>query len=253
MNELVIPANQQLAKMTKSVNAKLARFEKMLGQAQKEAVEIGKELTGFRAFIQENSIEGGFDGWLRNSFRWSRSQAYRLIDVGERYSECPNLGHYDTSALYLLAAPGTPETATEEAKTLVEQGGFVDYTTASEIVDKHKSVSAEPPYADDKEDEAKDDGQKRSRSRNRRATQPKWEYRCRNGSLYVSVAGTDDPAVAKEALAEALARISTQTHEQLVVAVMPPEGVAFGLLDAEEKLEVDDEGNIVRSTEGTTP
>jgi hypothetical protein len=136
---------------------------------------------------------------------------------------------------------------------VVEQGGFVDYTTASEIVEKHKEVPAEPPYAEEEADEEEEAGEKRSRTRNRRTKPPMWEYVCRNGSVYVTVAGTADPAVAKDALTEALARVTSQIHEQTTVAVLPPEGVAFGLLEEDVELTTDEDGNIVPFENGKTP
>jgi len=66
----------------------------------------------------------------------------------------------------------------------------------------------------------------------------------------VLVTGTREPAVAKEALTEALTRITSQIQEQTTVALLPPEGMSVGLLDQE--LEVDEQGNLILVTKRST-
>lgn len=129
--------------MTREINGRCARLKKMLGEVQVEVVGIGKDLIAIRAFIQERKVPGGFDGWLSQDFEWSRSQAYRFIDVANEFGDCPNLGHYDQSALYLLAAPGTPQGAREDAKQIADSGDFVDYGTATTLIDRYKDESQE--------------------------------------------------------------------------------------------------------------
>jgi hypothetical protein len=133
----------ELKAMTMAVNGRCAKLKKMLGEAQAEVVGIGKDLIVIRAYLQENKVPGGFDGWLACDFEWSRSQAYRLIDIAKEFGACPNLGHYDQSAMYLLAAPGTPQEAREEAKHVADSGDFVDYSTAATLIDKYKTDAHE--------------------------------------------------------------------------------------------------------------
>lgn len=123
----------------KAVNMRCARLRKMLGEVQAEVVGIGKDLIEIRLYLNENKVPGGFDGWVAREFEGSRTQAYRYIDAANQFGDCPNLGQYDQSAMYLLAAPGTPQEAREEAKQLAESGEFVDYTTAARVIEKHKA------------------------------------------------------------------------------------------------------------------
>jgi len=128
-----------LETMTSAVNSRCATLIRLLGEAQAELVGIGRDLIEIRSYIQERKVPGGFDGWLSRDFKWSRSQAYRFIDIAKEFSDCPNLGHYDQSAMYLLAAPGTPQAAKDEAKERAATGDFVDHATAALIIDKHKA------------------------------------------------------------------------------------------------------------------
>lgn len=127
-----------LEAMTRGVNRRCASLRKKLGEAHAEAVGIGTELIAIRKHIQDNKVPGGFDGWIANEFDWSRSQAYRLIEIATVFGDCPNLGHYDQSAMYQLAAPGTPQEARDEARQLADAGKYVDYTTASDLINKVK-------------------------------------------------------------------------------------------------------------------
>ena len=59
---------------------------------------------------------GKFGEWLQAEFEWSLSAATKFMQVGERFKNVnfTNLS-VAPSALYLLAAPSTPEEAREEA------------------------------------------------------------------------------------------------------------------------------------------
>lgn len=149
-----------LVGLTRAVNQRCAKVRKMLGEIQSEIVEIGKELMVIRAHLQENRVPGGFDSWVASDFEESRSQAYRYVAVATVFGDCPNLGQYDLSAMYLLAAPGTPQEAREEARQLAESGEFVDYTTAARIIEKHKAdAQTETEIDDDTDPEESDEDQ----------------------------------------------------------------------------------------------
>jgi len=61
----------ELDAMTTAVNRRCATLTQMLGQAQAEVVGIGQDLIAIRAYIQEQKVPGGFDGWLSRDFKWS--------------------------------------------------------------------------------------------------------------------------------------------------------------------------------------
>ncbi len=65
--------------------------------------EVGQKLVDVR-----NRLEyGQFNLWLKAEFQWSRSTAYKYINIFESFGSCPKFGQLDIaiSALYLLAAP----------------------------------------------------------------------------------------------------------------------------------------------------
>lgn len=87
----------------------------------------------------------GFVEYVNSKPGLSNGTAYRMIDVARMF---PNLGNIDAgpSALYLLAAPSTPETARQEALERAEAGESVTYTAAREIVDFHRQDVPAPSW-----------------------------------------------------------------------------------------------------------
>jgi len=64
-----------------------------------------------------------------------------MMDVSEKFKSV-NLADLDIqdSALYLLAAPSTPEPARQEALDKAEQGETVTHQQAKELIDAHKQI-----------------------------------------------------------------------------------------------------------------
>ncbi|NJL61676.1 MAG: DUF3102 domain-containing protein [Methylacidiphilales bacterium] len=94
-------------------------IREQLRRTAQDIWEIGQRLAEVRAQLKH----GQFDAWLKAEFGWSRRTAYNFINVYETFGNRANLAQIDiaTSALYLLAAPSTPEKFREqyidEAKT----------------------------------------------------------------------------------------------------------------------------------------
>lgn len=181
---MVDPATNEalplLVGMTKAVNQRCARLKNMLGEAQTEVVGIGKDLIAIRAHLQENKVPGGFDGWLSREFDWSRSQAYRFIDIAKEFGEYPNLGHYDQSAMYLLAAPSTPQAAKDDAKQIAGTGEFVDYSTAATLIEKYKTECQDNTQTESGGTDEKTQADKSKKPKSKRRTSP--TTRCRKAS-----------------------------------------------------------------------
>jgi hypothetical protein len=60
--------------------------------------------------------EGGFEGWVESRLRYSRTTAYNLLTVHERFGESvQSLDTLPRSVLYLLARPSTPDEVRQEA------------------------------------------------------------------------------------------------------------------------------------------
>lgn len=97
---------------------------------------IGEKLADVRDRLQHNK-SGGFDGWIEKEFGLGRSAAYRFINVYERFANRPNLGQLEvaTSALYLLAAPSTPDDVVDQVIQRAESGEKITHKDARQAVD----------------------------------------------------------------------------------------------------------------------
>ncbi|MDB9371995.1 DUF3102 domain-containing protein [Nodularia sphaerocarpa] len=101
------------------VEQRTSEIREQLRKTAQDIWEIGESLAEVRAQLKH----GQFETWLKAEFGWSRRTAYNFINVYETFGNRANLAQIDiaTSALYLLAAPSTPENLREqylqEAKT----------------------------------------------------------------------------------------------------------------------------------------
>ncbi|MCC5602095.1 DUF3102 domain-containing protein [Nostoc favosum] len=111
--ELLTPEQRTL------VEQHTTEIREQLRRTAQDIWEIGQRLAEVRSKLKH----GQFDTWLKAEFGWSRRTAYNFINVYETFGNRANLAQIDiaTSALYLLAAPSTPqklrEQYLEEAKT----------------------------------------------------------------------------------------------------------------------------------------
>ena len=84
---------------------------------------IAERLAEAHELFRYRRDEGGFAGWVEKRLRYSRATAYRLLDVHEKLGDkASQIETLSKSALYLLAAPSTPDEVREEAIERVEAG-----------------------------------------------------------------------------------------------------------------------------------
>ena len=106
-------------------------------------VEIGKKLIE----VKKRLKHGRFGIWLLTEFYWDERTARRFMSVAESLghkSDILSKANFAPSALYLLAAPSTPETARAEALARAEAGEAITVTVAKEIKRKHPRTVAKP-------------------------------------------------------------------------------------------------------------
>ena len=111
--------------------------------AHESRIEIGKRLIEIKDVLEY----GQFGEWCETEFQMSQRSAQRMMQVAEAFD-----GKYDTvslltdSALYLLAAPSTPEEAREE---VIEQakatGHSPTQTEVKAVIDSHKPAKPSQP------------------------------------------------------------------------------------------------------------
>lgn len=120
------------------VQSKTSELKSLMRRSVQDIIEIGQKLTE----VKQQLGYGNFRNWLKAEFDWGIWTATKFMQVAEKF-ECVNFTHLDiaASALYLLAAPSTPDIARKEALELATQGKTVSYTKAKTIVAQHKEVA----------------------------------------------------------------------------------------------------------------
>lgn len=110
------------------VQQKTDELKQLLRNAAQNIYDIGGKLADVRDKLQHNKA-GGFDGWLAAEFGMSRRTAYNFIGVYEAFSNRANFAQLNiaASALYLLAAPSTPDEVRDAMLAKAEAGEPVTY------------------------------------------------------------------------------------------------------------------------------
>lgn len=141
MTQLALFNYDQLDAETRIITQQRAGEIKTLMRATAENImQVGEKLLE----VQVKLGNGQFDAWLQAEFDWSRRTAYNFIGVHKQFRGRANFAQMDvaTSALYLLAAPSTPESAVDEVLSRAEAGERISHTEAKAIVTEHKAAVA---------------------------------------------------------------------------------------------------------------
>ena len=98
-------------------------------------IEIGSKLVE----VKRQLGHGHFCAWVKAEFGWSHSTALNYMRTSETFGgQIHNGCEFSLTALYLLAAPSTPEAARQEALDRAGDGEQIDFNKASQIVQTHK-------------------------------------------------------------------------------------------------------------------
>ena len=102
--------------------------------------EIGQRLI----IVKERLGHGRFGSWLETEFEWSQDTASNFINVAKKFGNLPNFSEFDmaASALYMLAAPSTPDAARDEALARAKAGESITKKTAKSIKQKYTPAAA---------------------------------------------------------------------------------------------------------------
>jgi len=121
------------------VQQRTGEIKERLKRSAQDIWEIGQKLADVRSRLKH----GQFEAWLKAEFNWSRRTAYNFISVYETFDQCANLAQLDiaTSALYLLAAPSTPETIKEEYIQRAQKGETITHKDLQKAIETDKSSS----------------------------------------------------------------------------------------------------------------
>jgi hypothetical protein len=133
-------ADESLAEQLEPIAQKIELLETAaILQIASEAAKIREHFRYWRA-------EGGYTGYMKRRLGYSSSSAYRLLDVHTRFGG--NVSQIwerlPVSAVYLLAAPSTPEEALNEVAERVKAGEKPTCALVTEIIAKAKDIDTEP-------------------------------------------------------------------------------------------------------------
>jgi len=127
------------------VQQRTGEIKALMKRTVSDIIEIGEKLIE----VKERLGHGHFGGWLEAEFEWSERTARRYISVAETFkSDTVSDLRFDAKALYLLAAPSTPDEARAEAIERAEAGETITHARVKEIVAEHwikPAPAPEPP------------------------------------------------------------------------------------------------------------
>ena len=123
------------------VQQRAGEIRERLRRTAQDIWEVGQKLSDVRSRLKH----GQFEAWLNVEFGWSRRTAYNFINVYEAFPERANFTQVDiaASALYLLAAPSTPQTIRNEFMQRACKGEKVTHSGLRKVLQAAKQSS--PP------------------------------------------------------------------------------------------------------------
>jgi len=114
----------------------------------KAVLHIAAQLAEARDIFCYRRDEGGFGGWVETRLRYSRSTAYNLLSIHERFggekdlSKC--LDTFHASILYRLAAPSTPKEACDQIIERAQAGETVPVAEVKRVIKDAKGRKRPP-------------------------------------------------------------------------------------------------------------
>jgi len=123
------------AETSQFIQRQTGEIRALMKRTAQDIIEIGQKLV----LVKEKLAHGRFLDWIAAEFEWSYPTAARFMQVANSFRNTYQIDKFAASALYVLAAPSTPETARSEAIARAEAGEPITYTIAKEIRQKHSS------------------------------------------------------------------------------------------------------------------
>ena len=119
------------------IQQRTSEIKSLIRRTSQDIIDIGEKLGE----VKQQLGHGKFINWLKFEFDWSASTATRFMQVKEQFKfvKLTNL-HIAASALYLLAAPSTPQQARTEALERASVGEVISRSRAQAIVNQHKKT-----------------------------------------------------------------------------------------------------------------
>jgi len=126
------------------VQARTTELHVLVRRSAQDIIVIGQKLND----VKQRLDHGQFGVWLDAEFGWTDRTARNFMQVADKFkSENFSDLRIAPSALYLLAAPSTPDDVREEALRRAGQGENITHQTAKQLIDAGKPVPAATPEA----------------------------------------------------------------------------------------------------------
>ena len=107
----------------------------LIKRTAQDVIDIGQKLIE----AKEQLGHGQFEDWLRTEFNWGQWTARKFMQVARQFKSVNFTDlSIDTSALYLLAAPSTPEMVRQEALERARQGEAITNSKVKTIASQYK-------------------------------------------------------------------------------------------------------------------
>ena len=127
------------------IQQRTEEIRQRLRRAAQDIWEIGQKLAEVRSQLKH----GQFEAWLKAEFGWSHRTAYNFINVYEAFGKPAKFAEIDiaASALYLLAAPSTPQHLRDQFEQRARAGEKITYKNVRQKLEETKSqLPAAPTF-----------------------------------------------------------------------------------------------------------
>jgi hypothetical protein len=125
------------SRIERELSAHANQIRKLSKRIVSDAIAIGRHLIDAKRLAGH----GCYLKWLDREFGWSERTALNLIWLAEADGKSAKFANLNlpVSAMYLLAAPSTPDKARDEIIRRVEGGGVVSFKEAKKTVAKART------------------------------------------------------------------------------------------------------------------
>ncbi len=121
------------------LNAIKERIKIRLKRTAEDIIEIGKDLI----IAKEKCGHGGFEKWISFEFEMNIRTAQNFMNVADKFSDKNEIISFlKPTALYMLAAPSTPENVRVEVLERIENGESVNFAEIQELKKAAQSAIA---------------------------------------------------------------------------------------------------------------
>ncbi|NLF78150.1 MAG: DUF3102 domain-containing protein [Chloroflexi bacterium] len=117
------------------VQQRTSEIKTIAKRAAQDIIDIGTKLIEVKSRLEH----GQFGQWLEAEFGWTQRTATNFMHVAAKFENFSNLGEIAPSALYLLAAPSTPDDVREQMIERAAAGEVITHKITQQAVAELKA------------------------------------------------------------------------------------------------------------------